>query len=186
MTQEIFYITGNMGKLAQVQRDLNFPFTHKSVEVHEIQSLNLLEVVEAKAKEAFAKIGKPVLVDDVALSFAALGKLPGPLVRHFIDEIGNKGICKLIVNEKNRGALAEVTFAFYDGKALKTFHAKLEGTVPDQPRGTGGYGWDPIFIPKGYTQTYAEMEDSERNRLYVRQIPMKDIGLFLHNYIDVN
>lgn len=182
MDNNLVYITGNAGKAAQVSRDLNFPFDHQNVDILEIQSLDLMEVVEHKARAAYEVIKKPVLVDDIALSFNALKRLPGTLIRHFIDEIGNEGLCKILDGFSDRTSTASVAFAFFDGKLLKTFYAELKGETPDETRGAGGFGWDPIFIPEGHTKTYAEMDEGERNRLYVRHRPMKEIEEFLKDY----
>ena len=183
MKKELVYITGNAGKVAQVKRDLNFPFEHQKVDVPEIQSVELLEIVEYKAKAAFEKIRKPVLVDDVSLRLNALHRLPGPFIRFFVEEIGAAGICKLLEGYQDRSSVGEVAFAFYDGKLLKTFYAQLPGSTPDQPRGQGGFGWDAVFVPQGSTKTYAEMDDEERSRLYVRRLPMQEIKVFLEEYL---
>src|SRR5688572_11256576 len=90
------FITGNPAKAEQLRRHLEYPVEHQKLDLHEIQSLDLREIVEHKAKDAFRQVGKPVLVEDTSLIFHALGRLPGPLIRWFLEELGNPGLCKLL------------------------------------------------------------------------------------------
>lgn len=182
------FVTGNAAKAEQLGRYLNFPVKHKKIELDEIQSLDLKKIVEHKAKEAYKKISaqggrassgnSPVLVEDVSLSFSALKKLPGPLIKWFFAELGNDGLCN-ILNGKNRNATAEVCFGFYDGKKLKIFEGKMEGTIASKPRGKTDFGWDPIFIPKGGKKTNAEMNAEEQKKFSMRKIALKKLGKFL-------
>ena len=85
---KLTFITGNPGKAEEVSRYLGFPVEHISLELDEIQSLDLEEIVKDKATRAYEKIGRPVLVEDASLVFHAFGKLPGPLIRWFLEELG--------------------------------------------------------------------------------------------------
>lgn len=76
MLQKITFITGNAKKAEYLEKYLGFPVAHEKLDLDEIQSLDLREIVEHKAKQAYEKIGSPVLVEDVSLEFTALGRLP--------------------------------------------------------------------------------------------------------------
>ncbi len=175
----ITFITGNAAKAEQLRRHLDYPVFYRKLDLDEIQSLDLKKIVEHKAKEAYKKIGSPVLVEDVSLAFHAFGKLPGPLIKWFLGELGNDGLCKMLDGHKNRNATAEVCFGLYDGKKLKIFEGKMEGTIAKKPRGKTDFGWDPIFIPKGSRKTNAEMSVEEQKKFSMRKIALKKLEVFL-------
>ncbi|MDP3948692.1 MAG: non-canonical purine NTP pyrophosphatase [bacterium] len=178
-TSSITFITGNAAKAKQLKWHLGRETLHKKLDLPEIQSLNLREIVERKAKDAYEIIKSPVLVEDTSLVFKALGKLPGPLIKWFYEELGNEGICRIFAGQRNKSFIAEVCFGLYDGKELKTFSGKVYGTVAAKPRGKSGFGWDPIFIPKGYKKTWGEMSTEEQKKTSMRRIALKKLEIFL-------
>ncbi len=175
----ITFITGNAAKAEQLRRHLEHEAFHKKLDLKEIQSVELKEIIERKAKDAYEIIKSPVLVEDTSLVFKALGKLPGPLIKWFLNELGNEGLCEILDRYKNRAATAEVCFGLYDGKELKTFSGKVEGIISEKPRGKVGFGWDPIFIPKGSRKTWAEMTPQEQKKTSMRRIALKKLEAFL-------
>ncbi|MEK7188017.1 MAG: non-canonical purine NTP pyrophosphatase [Patescibacteria group bacterium] len=176
---EITFITGNASKAAQLARHLEYPITHKKLDLAEIQSLDLREIVEHKAREAYKQIHTTVLVEDTSLTFRALGKLPGPLIKWFLTELDNHGLCKILDGYENRDALAQVCFGLYDGKDLHFFEGRTEGTIVKNPKGERGFGWDPIFVPKGHKKTWGEMNLEEQNKTSMRRIALKKLENFL-------
>ncbi len=178
-TGSITFITGNASKAEQLKRHLKRPVLHKKIDLDEVQSLDLKKIVEHKAKEAYKKVKSPVLVEDVSLTFHAMGRLPGPLIKWFLGELGNDGLCELLDGQKNRKATAEVCFGFYDGKELKMFEGKMEGTISKKPRGETDFGWDPIFIPKGSRKTNAELSVEEQKKFSMRRIALKKLEAYL-------
>jgi len=173
--KKLTFITGNAAKAEQLGRHLDFPVLHKKLDLVEIQSLDLPEIVEHKAKEAFAQIGSPVLIEDTSLTFNALGKLPGPLIKWFLTELDNEGLCKILDGYKDRSARAEVLFGFFDGKELQTFYGSAPGSIAEKPRGERGFGWDPIFIPDGSIKTWGEMTIEEQRETSMRRIALKKL-----------
>ena len=120
--KKITFITGNEAKAKQLQRHLKIDIYHQKLDLDEIQSLDLEKIVKEKAKAAYKIIKSPVLVEDVSLKFHALGNLPGPLIRWFLEELDDKGLCRLINHyKKDRSATAEVAFCLYDGKKAEIF-----------------------------------------------------------------
>lgn len=159
----ITFITGNKGKAEELERNLGLAIKHKKLDITEIQSLDLEEIVKDKAKRAYDIINSPVLVEDVSLKYSAFGNLPGPLIKWFHKELGNSGLCRIINHyKKDRTALSEVLFCLYDGKKFKLFAGSKAGRIAAYPRGERGYGWDAVFIPDGSNKTRAEMDDTER------------------------
>ena len=176
--KEITFITGNQGKADYLARYLGFPVEHQKLDLDEIQSLDLKEIVEHKVKQAYQQIQKPVIVEDVALEFDALGKLPGPFIRFFVDNVPFETICS-IVNGKSRNATARCVFGYYDGQNLQLFEGFLNGKIPETPRGKAGYGWDSIFIPEGYSVTRASLDEEDDRKTYTQIKPFEKLKEFL-------
>lgn len=177
---EITFITGNAKKAEELGRHLNHPVAHQKLDVKEIQSLDLSEIIEEKALEAYKQIQKPVLVEDTSLTFSALGSLPGPLIKWFLQELGNDRLCKLVDGYGSRDAIAEVQFGLcLDGTNVLTFSGQREGVIAPVPRGEQGFGWDPIFIPKGYDKTWGEMNWEEKDATSMRMIALNKLEEYL-------
>jgi XTP/dITP diphosphohydrolase len=177
---KITFITGNPGKAEEVSRYLGMEIDHHSLDLEEIQSLDLDEVVKDKVVRAYEKIGNPVLVEDVSLVFHGMGKLPGPLIKWFLKELENDGLCRL-VDGKDRSCTATVCYGFHDGEKVHLFEGSMTGTIVDSPRGDNSFGWSSVFIPEGYDKTYAEMLDEERSSFAMRNIALKKVREFLIN-----
>ncbi|MCR4279164.1 MAG: non-canonical purine NTP pyrophosphatase [Candidatus Zambryskibacteria bacterium] len=173
------FITGNPAKAEQLARHLKYPVEHKKLDILEIQSFDLKEIAEYKAKEAYKQIQGPVLVEDTSLAFHALGKLPGPFIKWFLEELGNEGLCRLLDGYLDRSAQAKVCFCFHDGSALEVFEGEMNGTIASSPRGERGFGWDPIFIPAGSTKTWGEMDMEEQKETSMRRIALKKLESYL-------
>ncbi len=164
----VTFITGNQNKADFLAKNLGHPVGHVKLDLDEIQSLDLHEITEHKARQAYEKIKKPVLVEDVSFGLDALGGLPGPFTKWFEIELGLDGICKLVDKLGNSGAIAKICFAYYDGHQIKFFDGEVRGTIPARPLGDDGFGWNPIFIPAGQTKTYAEMNEEETRKYSLR------------------
>ena len=85
--QPITFITGNQKKADYLAKYLGFSVWHQKINLDELQSLSLREIVEHKVKQSYDIIKKPVLVEDVSLEFSALGKLPWPFIKFFEQEV---------------------------------------------------------------------------------------------------
>ena len=175
---KITFITGNQSKADYLARYLGIAIAHQKVELEEIQSLDLRTVVEYKVRQAYEAVKGPVLVEDVALEFKALGRLPGTFIRFFVDEVPFEAICRML-DGLSREATARCVFGFYDGQELHFFEGSMNGTIAEHPRGEHGYGWDRIFIPKGYTQTRAEMSEVDDEKTYTIIKPFSQLREFL-------
>lgn len=175
----ITFITGNPGKMAQVQKYLSYPIAHQKLDLLELQSLDLKEVVTHKAHEAYKQLYSPVLVEDTSLTFNALGKLPGPLIKWFLTELGTAGLCKILNNYSDRSALAHVCFGLYDGKSLQLFEGQVSGSIALVAKGDNDFGWGPVFIPDGETKTWGEMTLEEQVGTSVRKIALQKLDAYL-------
>ncbi len=163
---DVTFITGNQGKADFLAKHLNHPVDHVKLDLDEIQSLDLEEIAGHKAMQAFEAIGSPVLVEDVALEIESLGGLPGPLVKWFEKAIGLEGVCALVGSD--RKAVVKVCFAYRDSQGTTFFHGELKGTIAESPKGTNGFGFDPVFIPHTSKKRLAEMTDKELEKYSLR------------------
>ena len=167
----VTFITGNPHKADYLSRMLGLPLKHRAVDLTEIQSTSLGEIVEHKVRQAYAIAKCPVLVEDVALEFTALGGLPGPFIKFFVEAPnGLENLCRMLDGFDDRSAVAACVFGYYDGHQAKLFRAEFGGFVAKHPAGDSGFGWDKIFCPDGYvSKTRAELtpnEDAETYRLF--------------------
>ncbi len=179
MIDSLTFVTSNPEKSRQLSHYLDFPVLHKEIDLIEIQSLDVAAIIEHKAKEAYKYVLSPVLVEDTSLQFLALGKLPGPFIKWFLAELGNDGLCKLLGGSTERSALTSVQFGLYDGQSFQAFAGTREGSISLTPRGDNGFGWDSIFIPKGYHKTWGEMTDRESQKTSMRTIALKKLDAYL-------
>jgi non-canonical purine NTP pyrophosphatase (RdgB/HAM1 family) len=176
----VTFITGNQHKADRLARYLGHPVEHAKIDLDEIQSLNLREVIEHKAKQAHGRLMRPILVDDIALEFHAIGNLPGPFVKWFIEGMGLETMCRLL-DGKDRTATGRCTMAYYDGANLSIFEGSIRGTIAAEPSGDGGYGWDSIFIPDGYEETRAQLTEKDYEKVYRQIRPYDKLKEFLES-----
>lgn len=176
----ITFITGNQSKADYLAKYLGYPVNHRKLDLDEIQSLDLHEVVEHKVRQAYDIVGTPVIVEDVALEFSALGRLPGTFIKFFVDEVPFENICRML-DGMNRGAIAKCTFGYFDGAELELFDGQLEGSIAEHPEGENGYGWDKIFIPNGYNCTRASLSKGSDQKTYLQIKPFAQLKEFLNH-----
>ena len=176
--KDVVFITGNAKKAEYVSKYLGHPIEHLPLELDEIQSLDLREVVQHKMHQAYASVGRPVLVEDASLEFAALGGLPGTFIKWFIEVLTFDDLCALLAG-KDRTATARCVFGYFDGTSEHYFEGKLPGRIAEVPAGTAGFGFDPIFIPDGYSVTRAEMNEEDDRATYVTMKPFAKVKAFL-------
>jgi non-canonical purine NTP pyrophosphatase (RdgB/HAM1 family) len=158
-------VTGNRGKLEEARRVLGAGLAAVEVDLPEIQSLDPWEVLEAKADEAWRRVGRPLLVEETGLELAALHGFPGPLVKWMLRAVGAEGIARTAEALGDPRAIARCNVLYVDDAR----RVRAEGAVPGRlvlpARGTDGFGWDPVFAPDGQGATYAEMDGATKDGL---------------------
>jgi inosine triphosphate pyrophosphatase len=175
---KLTFITGNVGKAEEMSRYLGMSIDHEKLDLDEIQSLDLEEIVKDKVTRAYEMVKKPVIVEDVSFVFHAYNKLPGPLIKWFLKELGNEGLCNLL-HGKDRKCVATVCYGLHDGKEIRLFSGSMEGTVAMSPKGDNSFGWSSVFIPDGYDKTYAEMTNEEQSSISMRNRALKKLREYL-------
>ncbi|XP_005795604.1 inosine triphosphate pyrophosphatase [Xiphophorus maculatus] len=165
----VVFVTGNPKKVEEVVHILGdqFPYkvVSKKIDLPEYQG-EPDEVCIQKCKEAARQIDGPVIVEDTCLCFRALGGLPGPYIKWFLNQLQPTGLHTLLAGFEDKSAWALCTFAFSAGRGepVQLFRGKVEGMIVE-PRGPPDFGWDPCFEPDGYDKTYAELPKEVKNSI---------------------
>jgi len=177
----VTFITGNQNKADYLSKYLGHPVNHVKLNLDEIQSTDLNEIVEHKVKQAYDLIQKPVIVEDVSLEFSALGGLPGPFIKFFVEKVPFEIICSMIGTGLTRKATVKCVFGYFDGKELKLFESSMDGEIAKKPSGKNGFGWDKIFIPKGYKITRASLNEEDDQKTYLKVKPFAKLKKYLES-----
>ena len=116
-----------------------------------------------------------IIADDSGLEVEALGGAPGIYSARYAGKnaTDKQNVEKLLSELTRAGAKTHQRKARFrcvivlarSGKLLATFHGAVEGTIVDRPRGSRGFGYDPIFVPNGFEQTFAELPAEAKNRI---------------------
>jgi non-canonical purine NTP pyrophosphatase (RdgB/HAM1 family) len=162
------FVTGRPEKAKEAER-LGFLLERADLDLTELQALDPGEVVEAKAREAYGKLGHPVLVEDSGLAIHAWGGFPGALVKWLEKSAGLEAIARMLEAFSDRSATAVCVIAHFDGERLVTGRGEVAGTIAASPRGGGGFGWDSLFLPTGSDRTFAEMTGEEKDAVSHRR-----------------
>jgi non-canonical purine NTP pyrophosphatase (RdgB/HAM1 family) len=165
----IIFVTGNSGKVCEAERILGASLKQAVLDLEEIQEIAVEPVVQKKALQAYTILHEPVLVEDTGFYIQAWNGLPGALIKWFLKALGTEGLCRLMRGERDRRVTAVTFFGYYNGSDYHSFAGEVAGVIPQTPRGTGGFGWDPIFQPLGGEKTFAEMMPEEKDRISMRR-----------------
>lgn len=183
-SSDLFFVSSNHHKYQEAKKILeSFGITLKffKYDLEEIQSLSLQEIASKKAVQAFQKCKKPIIIEDDGLFIDSLCGFPGPYSSYVFKTIGNKGILKLL--KKNRKAKFISIISYHDNKNNKSFEAKIDGTISKSQNGIG-WGYDPIFIPKNFSQTFAQLNN--KNDLSHRYKALKKFSNWYLNKLKSN
>lgn len=179
--REIVFVTGNKAKVREAENILKIPLRVSNVDLDEIQDLGLEKIALHKLNQAYKKIKKPLIVDDVSLEIDEWNGFPGPLIKWML-KAGDgdaKVLLKMLKGVKNRAVTARLAIGYYDGKTSRVFYGTVRGKIADSIRGDNGFGWDPVFIPDGQTKTFAEMSTQEKSKLSHRRRGLDKLKEFL-------
>lgn len=192
---QIIFLTGNKGKLKEVQNylgdDLAKYITNYKVDLEEIQG-NEEEIMQHKlegAKRAIIKLLEGehtkkalfILVEDTSLYLDQYSKkfnFPGPFCKFLLKANGIQGYLDMVKGHENRSCTAQCLFGMLkvdDSEGAKPlfFKGQCQGKIPEAARGDDGFGWDPIFEFKDNGKTFAEMTVEEKNKISHRANALK-------------
>src|SRR6266513_2071034 len=159
--QQLIVATRNRSKTREIQQILGPKFELRDLTAYPVIS----EIVEngnsfeenakLKAIAVSKELSGLIIADDSGLEVAALGGTPGTYSARYA---GNKA-----TDKENVDRLLEKLARI--GQMLGTFKGIVEGTIVDQPRGSRGFGYDPIFVPNGFEETFGELPAELKNRI---------------------
>ena len=176
---ELFFATSNPGKLSEAQAILKSHTVHQLNEHYdEMRSDSTDEIALDGVRQIVEKTGKACFVEDAGIFVDSLNGFPGIYSAFAFKRIGYGGILKLLSGEKNRGAkfISSVAYQEPTSEPL-VFRGEVEGIISETPSGTGGFGYDPIFIPKGYDKTFAELKN--KDKISHRYLALKKLEEYL-------
>ncbi|QHN65697.1 RdgB/HAM1 family non-canonical purine NTP pyrophosphatase [Bergeyella cardium] len=176
---ELLVATHNQHKKDEIQQILGSRYTVKSLADYNLHD----EIVEdgktfeenalIKAKYCYEKTGIPSLGDDSGLAVEALNGKPGIYsARYAGDHNFEKNIAKVLEEmqgEENRNAHFITVLCYYDETGATYYKGEVYGDLLTENRGHKGFGYDPIFVPKGHSITFAEMPPEEKNKMSHRK-----------------
>lgn len=165
MTAAPVLVTGNPGKLAEARRIFAGDLRSLAIDLPEIQSLDLEEVVRAKGAEAWRRVGRPLIVEETGLELAALNGFPGPLVKWMLAAIGAEGLAKTAHACGDPRTTARCLLLYRDEEREVLAEGICTGTLVLPARGEGGFGWDPVFQPDESDKTFGELSGVAKDRL---------------------
>ncbi len=186
-SSDILFVSSNRHKYEEARSvlgGLGIAVDFAESELLEIQSDSLADVALAKARDASAAFGRPVLVEDDGLFVDGLNGFPGPYSSYVLRTIGLAGMLRLLAGSGDRRARFVAAVAYDDGGGDgdgggsnsrsngnnnssrrsssssngpgRVFEASVCGVIPGASRGDG-WGYDPLFVPTGHALTFAEM-----------------------------
>ena len=158
-------VTGNANKLREAERILGVDLRSEAVDLPEIQSLDLEEVLREKGEEAWRRLGRPVVVEETGLELDAFGGFPGPLIKWMLQAVGAEGISRAALALGEARAVARCALLYRDAEQTVLAEGAVAGELVAVPRGEQGFGWDPVLVPDGESRTFAELDPDEKDRL---------------------
>ena len=197
---QLIVASRNVHKTREIQQILGSEFAVRDLracpEISEIieSGTSFEENAKLKALAVSRKLPGLVIADDSGLEVDALGGAPGihsaryagtngtnrEKIDRLLEELARAGAAKDARRARFRCVLALAR----NGEVLGVFEGIIEGQIADRPRGARGFGYDPIFVPKGFQQTFGELGPAEKNQLSHRARALKKLRAFLMPHRD--
>jgi XTP/dITP diphosphohydrolase len=190
MKRRVVIASSNAGKVREFRAllaGLDFSVIAQGelgIEAAEEPHLTFVENALAKARHAAVHSGLPALADDSGLCVAALGGAPGVHSARFSglnadDDSNNAELLRRLQGEADRRAhytCVLVAVASADDPEPLIAEARWHGAIVTQPRGAGGFGYDPLFLLPELGRTAAELPPQEKNRISHRGLAMRELA----------
>ncbi|ODT55458.1 MAG: non-canonical purine NTP pyrophosphatase [Paludibacter sp. SCN 50-10] len=137
-----------------------------------------------KAQHIFENYGYDCFADDTGLEVESLDGRPGVYSARYAGEDQNaaRNMEKLLGEldgQLNRRARFRTVVVLIEGAKVSYFEGKIEGTIIEQKRGSAGFGYDPVFVPDGYSQTFAELGSEIKNKISHRALAIQELIQYL-------
>jgi XTP/dITP diphosphohydrolase len=189
---QLVFATNNMHKLEEIEKlltnvckikslkDLNI--TEDIPETHETLEENAIE----KASYIYNKFGLNCFADDTGLEIDALDGRPGVYSARYAGEgcSFDDNVNKILLELKeisNRNARFRTIIALITDVKVLNFEGEVTGKIISEKKGKEGFGYDPVFVPDGYTQTFAEMDLALKNKISHRSRAIEKFAAYLNS-----
>ncbi|MEZ4850600.1 MAG: non-canonical purine NTP diphosphatase [Bacteroidia bacterium] len=190
MKPKILFGTNNQNKLQEIRQILDEKYEvlslkdlGKQMDVEETET-TLEGNAILKATTYYHHTGIPCFADDTGLEVEALNGAPGVYSARYAgencsyDDNVNK-MLREMTGKENRKAQFRTVIAFYDGSQTLTFDGIVNGQIIQERRGTNGFGYDPIFLPEEYQETFAELSSEVKNSISHRGKAVRKFAEFI-------
>lgn len=187
---ELIFATHNKHKLEEVKHILN----HK-VDLLSLTDVSCFEEIPEneetlegnaiyKAQYIHNKFQRNCFSDDTGLEVVALNGAPGVYSARYggeghNDELNRAKLLKELRNKEDRSAQFRTVVALFWEGSMHLFEGIVEGEISCEERGTNGFGYDSLFVPKGYNRTFAQMTEEEKNGISHRGRAIEKLSLFI-------
>lgn len=175
------FISKNPDKIREVEKILT-PIGIQVIPVkktiHELQTENAEALVRDKVLKAFQEVGHPLFVEHTGLYLDGLNDLPGGLTQIFWDKLECEDFAAFVNRLTTNRVVARTKIGYCDSKRIHYFDGEVAGRISATPRGPKGFQWDPVFIPDGYDETFAQLGD-KKNDISMRRHALDAFAVFL-------
>jgi len=182
---KILFVTGNKNKVQEAQEALagyDIKLEQSEIEKPEIQDDMIENIALSAALQISTKINNCFVVEDDGLFLNELRGFPGPYTSYALKTIGIAGLLRLCSFCSSRRAQFRSALALYMDGTIKVFTGKVSGTISAVPRGSMGFGFDPVFIPENSDRTFAEMGTEEKSKISHRAIAFRTMANYLKSF----
>jgi XTP/dITP diphosphohydrolase len=191
---DVLIASKNPHKIAEMEAILAGPGVkvHSALDFPDLPDVEetgstLEENAVLKAESVYRITGLACVADDTGLEVDALNGEPGVYSARYAGSGAtyNDNVVKLLreldrVPSERRSARFRTVIVLKTAKGTKIFHGVCEGAILHVPAGTGGFGYDPVFRPEGYSESFAQMDASEKNRISHRGVALQKLNDFLN------
>ncbi len=162
----LYFATTNTGKFREaVAKMAPIRIMRLHQPYPEVQASSLEEVVAFALEWMEGRTDKDIMLEDSGLFIDSLNGFPGIFSSQVFRSIGIRGVLKLMEGASERKARFQTCIGLLANGKKKTFKGEVEGSIALEPRGTGGFGFDPIFVPYGLKETFAQMPLEKKNNI---------------------
>ncbi|WP_099464780.1 non-canonical purine NTP diphosphatase [Parabacteroides provencensis] len=191
---KLVFATNNLHKLEEVRK-----ITDNNIEIVSLADINCHDDIPEtadtlegnalqKARYIKEKYGHDCFADDTGLEVEALNNAPGVYSARYAGsehdaEANMKKLLYEMSNKTNRKARFRTVIALILNGKEYLFEGEIKGSISTEKKGINGFGYDPIFVPENYTQSFAEMGNDIKNTISHRAEAVKKLSIFLSNSI---
>ena len=192
--RKLLFFSNNKNKIIEIKKIFN-KFNLELLSLNDLKiseepkenGQTFEENAKIKSDYGFNKTGIPCFADDSGICIETLNWKPGVFSKRFLNSFKSNEACFksiIISTKKNSKKIAyfktSICLTINKGQNI-IFNGQIDGKISDQAKGEFGFGYDPIFIPKFYKKTLAELSTKEKNEISHRSIAVKKLINFLSN-----